>query len=189
MIEDRRKFIYRIDGEDQIVFANQAWYDFATENGTAGLTERSILRRPLWSFVADAGTRAILHMVISKVRHTGKPIRLPYRCDDPAIRRFMEVEIRPLPNAYVEFDSRIVLQEKREPVRLWSPETQRTDELIVSCSWCKKIQVESSHWMEVEDCIIAHEMFTAPRLPRVTHGVCPACRDTIEQDIDSDLSF
>ena len=184
MIEDHRRFLYRINADDQIVFANQDWFDFAIENHS-DLGPELVFKRPVWSFIADSGTKAILSAVIQRVRQNGRAIRLPFRCDSPDLRRHMEIEIRLQPDDHVEFESRVLRLESRDPVQLWSPEIQRSNQVIIACSWCKKIQVSRNNWMEVEESIAALGLFNAPLLPRVSHGVCPLCAAEIKREIDN----
>lgn len=188
MNEDHRRFLYRINSDDRIVFANKNWFDFAIENNTANLTEKMVLGRLVWSFIADPSTHAILGAVIQRVRQTGRLIRLPFRCDSPDLRRHMEVEIRSLTNDHIEFESRVLRLETREPTQIWLSGIERSKQVIVACSWCKKIQVSQNSWMEVEEGVAALDLLTAPLLPRLSHGVCPECSIGIKRELDSDTS-
>jgi hypothetical protein len=48
---DRRTFIWRVDSNDILVFANKAWLDFAQENGAGYLTQKQTLDQSLWASI------------------------------------------------------------------------------------------------------------------------------------------
>ena len=51
------------------------------------------------------------------------------------------------------------------------------------CAWCKKADVGG--WVEVEEAVRRLQLFDQARLPRITHGVCPACKETFETKLQS----
>ena len=88
-------YVHRIDRDDVIVFLDDEWKGFARENGAAGLAD--IAGRSLWDFVVGADVRDVYRQMLDRVREDGGSIGFPFRCDAPALRRFLEMEIVPAP--------------------------------------------------------------------------------------------
>jgi hypothetical protein len=174
-VEDKREFIYRVDAHDRIVFANAEWYDFAGENAAMPLKAPAVIGFLLWDFISHPETKELFHDLLKKVRETGRPVTFPYRCDSADCRRFMELQILRLPNQEIEFRSRILREERRAPVRLMEDKVERTEELLIMCSWCKKVAMPAQRWVEVETAVNELHLFDAARLPRISHGICQAC--------------
>jgi PAS fold len=180
---DTREFIYRVDAQNRLTDANAAWYDFARENGSHALDSESVIGCPLWDFISDQETRHLFQIVLAKVRQTGRPVTLSYRCDAPDLRRFMQLEIRPLAEAGVEFCSRIVRQESRPHVALLDDTAPRTDTFLNMCAWCKKVALPDESWVEVEQAVERLKLFEEPVLPQISHGICPACKSEVDRTL------
>ena len=50
-----------------------------------------------------------------------------------------------------------------------------SDEILVICSFCKRIRVEEAQWVEVEEAVRLLELNEAWPLPQLSHSVCEAC--------------
>lgn len=179
-------FVHRIDGQDRIRFANEHWYAFARENGADGLHAGTVEGRSLWEFIDHAETRMIFEMLVQRVRGGGR-ITLSFRCDSPRQRRFMGLELAALPEQGVEFRSRILRVEDREWMGLFDAGTKRSGELLRVCSWCKKVDVRTHGWLEVEQAVRALRLFEAPLLPAITHGICESCNVDMLEAIERTL--
>jgi hypothetical protein len=177
-------FSYIIAADDTIVFVDQAWISFAHENDTPHLTAEFVLHRPIWEFITDRETRHLYQIMISKVRETGDPITLPFRCDAPECRRFMEMEISLVSDGAVRFDTHVQRQELREPVTLLDPKSSRSDKFLTLCSWCKKALLPSKEWVEAEEAVARLSLFSGSLLPQLTHGMCPACSETFHKTLN-----
>lgn len=176
------EFIYRIDATDRIIFANEAFLRFARENLRADATEAHFVGHPLWHFIQDKSTRAVMHSLIDKVRKTGQPIEVPFRCDSATRRRFCGFRMTPLPEGGLKFTSWIAREEERERVALFDPGIERVGSAhLPVCSWCKRIPV-GSHWLEVEDAVRELNLFHETMLPELTHGICPTCAQSLTEE-------
>jgi hypothetical protein len=177
--QDPREFVHRIDGDGCIGFVNDAWLAFAAENGWR-ISDRQVLGSPLMAYIGDPETRHIYKLLIDRARQQGRKARFNYRCDSPEYRRFMEMLIdhnRVLDQ--VEFHSRVLRLERREPVNLIDPtHEQRSDEILTMCSWCKAVLVDQA-WIEVELAVERLGILADQALPQISHGICPGCRDRI----------
>jgi hypothetical protein len=170
-------FVYRIDANDIVIFVDHNWLAFAQENDARFLIDPAGWHQSLWKFITGLETRYLYRMMIEKVRTTGKVMSIPFRCDSPGRRRFMEMHIVPLPEHQVEFRSHILRQERRASVRLLDGSRVRSSDLITMCSWCKRVKVPPESWEEVEEAVKDLDLFGASRLPQITHGMCPLCHD------------
>ena len=182
--EDHRIFIYRVNADDEIVFVNSEWCAFAQENGAHTLNQESVFRRSLWDFVSNEETRHLFEVIVRKVRTDGTAKRVCYRCDAPALRRFMVLEVSAAENGEVEFRSRILREEPRDSVRLMELDVERSDELLGMCGWCKQIRLPDDRWVEVEAAVEELRLFDASILPKLSHGICPPCLEAFDYDLE-----
>lgn len=178
-----KTYITKIDKNDEIIYINNHWKSFARENDASDLISKSIMGQSIWKFVCDHETIFIYQTLITKARETGLLYRVPFRCDSPNCRRFMEIEIIPLEDGNVGLRSYVVKTEFRDHVRLLDSTVPRSDNFIRMCSYCKKVFVSNSGWFEVEEAIRILDLFAVSELPKITHGICPECYERIEKEL------
>lgn len=171
---DEREFVHCVDASDRVIWTNRAWCDFAEENQVSRLSD-AVRGASLWDFIRGRETRYLFQLMMEKVRREKGPLTVPFRCDAPDRRRFMEMTLRSGPDASVVFSSRLVKQEFRESVALLAGDAARSEELLHCCGWCKKFQLPSGQWEEAERAIVELGLFEAVAVPRISHGVCPVC--------------
>lgn len=180
--QDSRTFAYWIDSNDMIVVVNDDWLSFASEN-IYDLSQGSVVNKLLWDFITDKETKHLYKIMLEKVRSHNVRIKVPFRCDSPDCRRFMELEIFTLTENLIEFRSRIVKLEFRPKVDLLDVDVDRSDEFVRICGWCKKIFVAETKWLEVEEAVEQLDLFGVPKLPQLTHGICPSCKEDVFQEL------
>ena len=111
---------------------------------------------------------------------------IPFRCDSPVERRFLELLIKALPDEQVEITSKILRREPREPVKLLEADTPRSKDLLKICSMCKKIEISPGQWAEIEEGLFHLRLFEADEMPQLSHGLCHQCyRAVMEEYHDS----
>lgn len=181
--KSERRFVYRVDADDNIVFVNSDWESFAQENLASQLTSEAVCGRPLSGFVAGWETQHLYHVIIESARRDRRTIVIPFRCDGPGVRRFMELTVTPRPVGHVQFEGRVVREETRTTVRLLDPSACRNEEYVVMCGWCKRVDV-SSDWLEVEEAVRRLALFNSTALPQITHGMCVDCEERMSHAID-----
>lgn len=172
------ELIYRVDANDTFVFIGEGWNQFAAENGLPRLTGERLLKASLWDFLSDLTTRHIYRIWMHRVRQTSRSVSVPFRCDAPDRRRFMRMTIRLRPGDEIEFCSETLREETRPSVKVLDLSHPRHNEFIVMCSWCKKIKAPD--WVELEQGITQLGLLDAPRLPCVSHGICPECEHYLQ---------
>jgi hypothetical protein len=100
----------------------------------------------------------------------------------------MQMQVSRLPDAGYEFVSTLLREESRDFQALYSASTERSDDLVRSCGWCKKIAIPQEQWVEVEEAVEVLRLFDRQSLPRITHGICPQCHTQFLAEIDQFLS-
>ncbi|MBI2400228.1 MAG: hypothetical protein HYV23_04115 [Deltaproteobacteria bacterium] len=177
---DTRVFIHTVDADGYITAVNDEWVEFARENGAPELAREALVGRAIWVFIEGMETRHISRLLLDKARRCGKGLTIPYRCDSPDLKRFMEMEIVPLENGTVEFRSRLLKVEKREPVRLLDPQAGRGNEFLTICSWCRRARI-ASVWLELDEVVKKLDLFSSASLPQLTHGVFEDCSQVVRK--------
>jgi hypothetical protein len=177
---------YWLDGNDRLEAVSAAWLEFARTNSAGHLTRDAVIGRSLWDFLTGTEVRLLYQLLFRRVREDGISVVLPFRCDSPSVRRFMELGVRPGDQGGLELEGRLLRTEAREPARLLDPAEARTDDFLTVCSWCKQVRLPSEHWVEAEEAIVTLDLFSAPQLPRLTHGICSACAARVRRVIDPD---
>ena len=166
--------VYRIDRCDRLTYVSPSWDAFAAANGGGAAAAGKVQGRTLWDFINDAETRHLHRVLVKRVRE-GRIIEgLPFRCDSPAQRRYMTMDLRPLDNKGVEYRSRLLQVEPREampPQRSSLP----SEELLRMCSWCQRVSDDNGEWREIEQVVGIFEWFDEDHRLQITHGLCDRC--------------
>lgn len=165
---------YAIDEHDHLIRVDEGYYRFAEENGwpDAG----SSLGRSLWDYVSGSEMKKLQRLLVRRIRDEVGDVELPFRCDGPQVRREMDIRIVARPGGRVVlFSARLRAEEERDlPQRLLDPATPRSGEMLEMCGWCDRFEVDGE-WVEVEEAARRLELFNRPRLPALSHGICPDC--------------
>lgn len=182
---DRTVISYRVDVSDRIVSASDSWDVFAAENKAPGLSKEEVLGRTLWDFIEGSETRHIFRLLLSKARACFSVMKVPFRCDSPEMKRFMEMEIRPLPDGSIDFVCTTLRTEARTPVAFIDPDLDRSNEWRTICSWCKRVKMPGGEWAELEDAVRRLDLFGAKNPPQMSHGICPEDQERAIREIDA----
>lgn len=178
-----RTVVYHVDRGDVITRVGGGWSWFAGENGVPELTPVSVIGRSVHDYVADPSSRHVYRALLKRVRESGVPVEFNFRCDAPALRRFMRMHLIPGESGEVTFRSETVRVEPRTPVLLLDAHEPRTDEHIGMCGWCKRVSWQGA-WVEVERFVAESDIMEEAALPWVTHGICPDCEEALVGAVD-----
>lgn len=170
--------VYCIDRNNILCSFNEEWNRFAVTNNSDGIVAGKLLGTNLLDHISDDTLRHLTEQLIDKVRKEAVTISLPMRCDSPDVIREMSIGLSPGEGGEVQFVVKLLRAELREPVALLDPGVERSDEFLSLCSWCKRVAHEGT-WKSLDDAIRALSLLEAERPPKVTHGLCPDCRDTL----------
>lgn len=169
-------FIYRIDSTDTIVSVSDNWGTFADANAWgSSLRPEDVVGHRLWDFIQGPETRHLYQELFRRVRG-GIPSRpIPFRCDSPSERRYLELLIEALPEEKIQITSKILRTEPRSPITLLTVDTSRSTDFVTLCSMCKKMKVSPGQWDEIEEGLVHLRLFEAEKMPQLTHGLCHSC--------------
>jgi len=131
--------VYHLNARDEIAYVNEAWLSFARANQGEALVSPRILGRLLWDFIGDVDTQHVYRLLHRRVRTKGTPVRLCFRCDAPAVRRRLELEISPRDDQGLTYRVRTLSGQVRQPVPLLDPQRLRSERFVTMCSWCKRV--------------------------------------------------
>ncbi len=172
--------VYEVDAAHRIVSLGSGWSEFARDNLGDHLTPDRLLGRCLWDFVADRTTQELYRQIIHRALG-GRTTSVPFRCDSSTERRQMEIEASLVEGYRCRFTTRIRHREPRSEVRLLNLAVPRSGDFLRACGWCKRIAVSFGSWVEVEAAVAQLRLFELPELPRLTHGICPVCLETLSE--------
>ena len=185
---DGRVFIHRVDASGKILSVNDEWVEFALENGAPELARKAVAGRVIWDFMDGKETRHLSRLLLEKVRTSGKAITLPYRCDSPALKRYMEMEIVQVGGGGIEFRIRAIRIETREPVALIDIDAARSADFLTICSWCTRARTQRG-WVELDEAVRELGLFSMDALPQITHGMCADCAKLIISKVKGSGGF
>jgi hypothetical protein len=175
--------VYLVDGEDRIVFVNDAWDRFALANAGESITSSHVLQSLLWDYMTDSTTRELYRQVMKRTRKGGA-VRFSFRCDSPSCRRLLAMQVSRGEGGTLEFRTRTLREEDRQLAPLPAAKAARSGEWVRVCSWCKRLFVGES-WEELEAAIERLRLFECAFAPSMTHGICEQCHQAMVEALHS----
>lgn len=173
---------YRTDPDGRLVFVDDGWCVFARENDAADYAvPEALYGRDLLSFISEPTTRHVYAVLMQRVTNHHQLIVLPFRCDSPATRRWLELQMRPLDGG-VEFRTREIRIEARRVPFPFAGFPPGSDVMLRMCSWCKQVELDTGRWGQVEEAVTRFQLFGEREVPTITHGICPSCVALFERD-------
>ena len=166
---------YSLNADDQIIAVNDAWTTFALANDGAALAAPGILGRSMWEFIADPTTVLVYERLFERVRSGVGGIRFQFRCDAPAIRRFMVMSISGGEDDRLDFVVRTLRVEPRPTLTFLDAHAKRSDVIVRMCAWCKRIPDARGDWIEIEAALPQAGFFDGAVVPLISHGMCEDC--------------
>ena len=173
------KYRYRVDAADVLVWVSELWLAFAKENGAADLIEESVLGRSLWDFVSGDELRRLYAEIHSRVRLSGTPVVLPFRCDSPSLQRHMRMTITREDAGQLAYDSVLVRAVPQRPLEILDSRWKRSAAVLTMCSCCKRALLEPVGWLGLDDVAVRLQLFEAEKVPELRHTICPECANTL----------
>ncbi|MDX1648404.1 MAG: hypothetical protein R3263_00995 [Myxococcota bacterium] len=172
------EYRYELDAEDRIRWVDRDWLRFADENEAKDLRPERVLGRPVFDFLSGGPVRHV-YAILFQAARSGRTLCVPFRCDAPDRRRYMELRIEPADAGGLHLAARLLREERRPPVALLEAERPRGGGMVTICSWCKRIRTAPDVWEEVEDGIRRLGLFQEATLADLTHGICDACEQRV----------
>ena len=182
-------FIYRVDSIDTIISVSDNWCTFADANAWGGsLRPEDVIGHKLWDFIQDNETRLLYQELFKRVRGGTLLRTIPFRCDSPSERRYLELLIVALPDNQIEITSKILRTAPHGPINLLKADTPRSMDIVTICSMCKKIKVSQEQWAEIEEGLVHLRLFEADEMPQLSHGMCQSCYHDALGELDNLIS-
>jgi hypothetical protein len=136
---------YMLDADLRITAVDEGWCVFALANGTPELVPpKGPIGRSVLDGISDFSTAQLYRELFQHVQTTGRPLAVPFRCDSPTLRRFLELQIERRNEGGLRVRSVLIRTEPRESVRLLEPNRRFGDGLLKMCSWCKTVEVDGT---------------------------------------------
>lgn len=174
---------YATDANGCLVSVDAAWCEFAQANGAPEYAVPDRLYGvPLLSFISDATTKHVYSALMLRVLEERQTVRVPFRCDAPPVRRWMELTMTVRQGGGIDFESRLLRAEPRDPPMAFDRSPRSEGPLVRMCSWCKNVEVATGEWDTVEQAVRALALFGERAVPDITHGICPPCQTRFELD-------
>lgn len=171
--------VYIIDAQDRIVFVNPAWSQFVASARGDGPGLPDVFGRPVWDRVPGGVVRQLWKLLYDRVRGAGGSVFVPMRVDRADERRLVDIELQLLGDGSIRHVHELVWREARAAVALLDPSYPRDDRSLLSCTWCRRIQVRLGAWEEIED---AQQTLAIPAdstLPRLQPSACNTCKQSL----------
>lgn len=169
-----RKLVYELDRDDRIQRVDASWAAFARENGAPQLAA-GVVGSSIWDWITGPEVEHLYRLLLARIRGARGSARIPFRCDSPETRRFMELEIAALPDGGLRFRSWLTRAEPRAPVALLDPRADRSERFVGICSWCKRVRARPEVWLEIEHAASSLRLLEG-QPPQITHTICGDCQ-------------
>lgn len=168
-----------VDRFDRIIAVSDNWDEVAQQGkAKTSIQNNQVLGKEFNSFIRDERTRMYFDASLKLCRVRNETLFRTYRCDSPTHKRFMELELVPLPNKSVAMNHYLL---KEEPfanlIEIEDVEDKQNPFhagifQYVRCSLCNALKPVGSHeWLEPATMVTEHaQQF------KVIHSVCPDCK-------------
>lgn len=171
---------YELDQKDRIVGVSGDWDRFALSNGGEELIHQSVIGHPLRRDISGDITRMFLDTLLSKLRLTGRAFSIPYRCDSPGTKRYMEMHLSLDDHGHVNSSHRLVREEALLTHRQFlvaEGDLSVKAALVKRCSMCNRLCLGQGEYFEPDD-------FPGPAGPvRVIYHVCQDCQSRLRRNL------
>lgn len=171
---------YIVDAEDRIREIEGAWDEFAVANAAPGLLRDRVIGTSLLDHVTGPEVRQLTRMLLQRAR-LGPTRDLEFRCDGPGERRSLQMRLSSLPGDAVRCETTLLRSAPRPWRKILDAGSPRGEGLLVVCSWCVKVKLSDGQFVEIDDAVDAMGLFRDAPIPRVTHGICTACRGRLKR--------
>jgi len=169
-------YVYHIDRDNRLTAVGSNWDEFLRANaGDPSSASAAVIGRSLFDFISGLDTIQLYHLLLKKVRSTGRTATVLLNCDSPTVRRKMRLLMQPGADDAVVFRSAVLATAPRDPLDLLRGDVTHDSGFVTICSFCKRLALPEQTWVDAETFVGASAHFLKDAPPRLTHGVCPDC--------------
>ncbi|MCA9260432.1 MAG: hypothetical protein KDA61_14570 [Planctomycetales bacterium] len=171
--------VYAIDAVDRLCRVDEEWTRFADLNeGGERLKPETVLGESIWTYLRGESLRSLYRDLFAAARRSRDAIRFDFRCDSPAFRRYMQMELQSGPAGEIRFASTTLRTEKREaPLAVQTAVTGHRH--LIRCSVCNLFKLRDGTWREGSSIVAEDRALNDEKPLRIVWGVCPNCRQRL----------
>lgn len=168
---------YRLDARDRIIEVSGEWDRFACDNGAEELAMDSVIGVPLRSFISGDVTRMFIDTMHARVRLSGRPMTVPYRCDSPGVKRFMEMSLAAIGNDLIS-EHRLLSEHVMPRALVFRSADGRPHAWTKRCSMCNRLSMPGGRLIEPDE--FAETKYPDGEAVGVIYFVCEDCKSKIQ---------
>jgi hypothetical protein len=175
LASDKTQISYSIDKNNIIRSIDTNFMAFAKANGWDS-AESDVIDRHLGEFISGNEIKLLTEKLIDKVRRTKHPISIPYRCDSPDARRYLEMRLQLFPDNQILFANRIlrVIPQNLPGYSLLRSTNCEDSDCV--CSWCNQAKLKDDQWVDIDVAIRSLDLMAGNPELKITHGLCNSCQ-------------
>lgn len=169
---DDLDLFFRVDKNDKLVDFSSNWNSLVFDAKAPELKDSIIIGMSLYDFIDGDSTRMYIESIIQYARTLKEVVQRPYRCDTPAFKREMVMELIPFPNGDVVLRHKLLSQ---SPWHYNLKIARGNDEILNldRCSICNDIRYKN-RWIMQDDLVSLEPEFESKVLS-IFYTVCPRC--------------
>ena len=164
---------YCVDRTDTIVEIGGSWDRFAEMSGAMDLFAHKVIGTGLLSHISGDVTQSFVAAALDAARVLNARRVMPYRCDAPRFKRFMEMKVEPVPSGLLRVSHRLIRTE-RFPYELNFKASATGGNPTIRCSLCGRISAADG-WLEPEEASLLGLVRTGD-VNQVIYTVCEPCK-------------
>lgn len=131
---------------------------------------------PLRNFIVGDVTRMFVDALLARARLTGRPAIIPYRCDSPGVKRFMEMSLEGIGAELISEHRILSEQTLHSPLAFAAVSDDRPTNWLKRCSMCNRLSDRTGSVREPDD--FPH---AAGETLRVIYHVCADCQARVQK--------
>jgi len=172
---------YEIDAVDRICDLSPDWVECANAGGAPGLVPSTVIGRPIWSFFEGQATVFHYAHIFETVRQTGRASTVRFRADGPGRESLLDLRVTPRPKQGLHIAIDTVRERAVRLSPLWNRRLARSSELVMCCSWCKRLKVDAD-WLKLSDAEQQRLDLRSSCPPEIVHHICDGCNLALSHD-------
>ncbi|UII30879.1 hypothetical protein LVD17_21530 [Fulvivirga ulvae] len=161
-----------IDINCRIIRTDKSWDELARKNKASQLTGDEISGRLIWKYIKGDPARMFLDALITRVRVTGKPYILHYRCDGPSRAQFMKMMVSKVSDGTFHIEHDLIRTGEITPEISFIEDSEAEEK---RCAVCGKIQFKGG-WF---DALTSRRVFGSLDELRTQTVICEACEPQV----------
>jgi hypothetical protein len=173
-------YSYIIDENDLIVSVDEAWKQFARDNGSPELIDQ-VVGKSLWDFIGNPLLTRLYQRAAEAVRKCKTDFKMDFRCDSPDQLRFMTMQIIALPEGRIKFENTLLHTQSRDECRPTEMVNRSLAPPLSLCGRCNRVRFEGV-WLEL-DSLLDRLPDTDDQPVHFQFGLCSDCSDDISHKI------